>query len=477
MPEQSPRPWPLELDEHQMRSLAEAALERVIPHLVELADAPAWGEEGGEELARAVRGRFDEEGTDPKTLLVKLFDEALDVTYNTASGGYLAFIPGGGLFSSAVADLIADSINRYVTMWISAPGLVQMEADAVRWCSDLVGFGPEAGGYLSSGGSMANLTALVTARRERLPDDFLEGVIYASDQAHHSVPKAALLAGFPRENLRLIPVDERFRMSTSRLVEQIRADRRAGLEPFLIVANAGTTNTGAVDPLVELAEIARRENLWLHVDAAYGGFFLLTERGAAALEGIEASDSVTMDPHKGLFLPLGTGCLVVRDRGSLLRAHSVEADYLPEAHRTDEYVNFADMSPELSRSFRGLRVWLPLKLHGVAAFREALDEKLDLAQVAHDRLKDMPAMEMVAEPQLSITAFRLNPPGVAERDLNELNREFWNLVTEGRRFFLSPTIVRGQFVLRICILHLRTHREIVEYALDTIERAAEKLTA
>ncbi|HEY5579212.1 MAG TPA: aminotransferase class V-fold PLP-dependent enzyme [Acidimicrobiia bacterium] len=471
-----PSYWPLECDESQMRTLAEAALSRVITHLTSLREAPAWGEEGGQALAETLRTSFAEEGAPLDMLLDTLFDQALDVTYNTASGGYFAFIPGGGLFASAVADLIADSINRYVAMWIAAPGLVQMEADVVRWCADLVGLGPEAGGYLSSGGSMANLTAVITARREKLPPHFLEGVLYTSDQAHHSVKKAALLAGFPQDNLRTIPVDSAFRMRVDALAAQIGNDRAAGLRPFMVVANGGSTNTGAVDPLPAIADVCHTEDLWLHVDAAYGGFFLLTERGRKAMRGIEQADSVTMDPHKGLFLPLGTGCLVVRDRLALLRAHAVEADYLPEDHRTDEFVNFADLSPELSRDFRGLRVWLPLRLHGVGAFRAALDEKFQLSDVAHRRLQRMPSVEIVALPQLTITTFRMKVPGASEDELNELNREFWTLINEGRRFFLSPTIIDGRFVIRLCILHLRTHREIVDYALDTIERVADKLS-
>lgn len=468
--------WPLELDEEHMRGLVGEALERVISHIEELPSQPVWGEEGGKELGEELRTTFGERGTSPRGLLDLLFDEALSVTYNTASGGYFAFIPGGGLFSSAVADFIGDVINRYVTMWISAPGLVQMEADVVRWCSDLVGFGPEAGGYLSSGGSMSNLTGVTTARREKLPPDFLDGVLYTSTQAHHSVRKAALLAGFPAENVRMIGVDAGFRIQVDQLAARIAQDRRAGLRPFMIVANGGTTNTGAVDPLLELADLAEQEDLWLHVDAAYGGFFCLTPRGRKALEGIERADSVTMDPHKSLFLPLGTGCLVARDRHALIRAHTVEARYLPEQHRTADYVNFADVGPELSRDFRGLRMWLPLKLHGVQAFRDALNEKLDLAEYTHRRLTGIPSVEIVAPPLLTITAFRLRVPGATEDELNEINREFWTLVNDTRRFFLTPTIIDGRFILRMCILHLRTHREIVDFALDTIETVAEKLS-
>lgn len=468
--------WPLEPDPDEMREMVAAAMDRIVPHIEALQHAPAWAEEGGEELSAAFKTRFGDKPTPLPDLLDPIFDEAVKISYNTASPGYFAFVPGGGLFASAVADLIADAINRYVTLWFQAPGLVQIEADVVRWCADVVGFGAEAGGYLSTGGSMANLSAITTARREKLPPNFLDGVLYASTQAHHSVTKAAMLAGFPPKQIRSIDVDAKYRIKVDALRDAISADLERGLRPFCVIANGGTTNTGAIDPLTEIADLADEHDLWMHVDAAYGGFFALTERGRLALRGVDRADSVAMDPHKSLFLPIGTGSLVVQDRGTLFRAHSVEAtDYLPEDFLTADFVNFADVSPELSREFRGLRLWLPLKLHGVQAFRDALDEKLDLTEYALGELTAMEGIEIVAEPQLTIIAFRLHPPGVDGNELNELNREFFALINESRRVALSPTILDGDFVMRMCIMHMRTHQEHVDWALDEIHRAADKL--
>ena len=263
-----------------------------------------------------------------------------------------------------MADLIADSTNRYTSVYGAAPALAQLEANVIAWFCQIAGYPPEARGTLTSGGSLANLTALVTARRERLPENFLSGVIYASDQSHHSVAKGAILAGFPEANVREVPTDERFRLRVDALDELIAEDRRRGLTPFLVVASAGTTNTGAVDPLAELADLAAREGLWLHVDAAYGGFFLLTEEGKRTMRGIERADSIVLDPHKGLFLPYGTGAVLVRDGEALRRAHSLTADYLPGMQNDPDRVDFSQYSPELSRPFRGLRVWLPFKMHG-----------------------------------------------------------------------------------------------------------------
>jgi aromatic-L-amino-acid/L-tryptophan decarboxylase len=255
-------------------------------------------------------------------------------------------------------------------------------------------------------------------------------------------------------------------MRPEALVDAVRADRAAGRRPCLVVASAGTTNTGAVDPLQEIADVAEAEGLWLHVDAAYGGFFQLTDRGRVVLAGIERGDTITLDPHKGLFLPYGCGCLLARDGDALRRAHQVDAHYLQDLADTRGIPNFADHSPELSRDFRGLRVWLPLHLHGVAAFRKALDEKLDLARVIYEGLAGDDRFE-VWEPPLSIVAFRLR-----DRD-DAANRELHERINRSGRMYLSSTVVDGRFMLRACVLAHRTHRTRIEEAVEIIRRAAD----
>jgi aromatic-L-amino-acid decarboxylase len=415
------------------------------------------------------------EGRSIEELLALLFERAIPKSFNTAGPGYLAYIPGGGLFASAVADLIADAVNRYVGVWIAAPALAQLETNVVRFFADLVGFGPGGGGILTSGGSLANLTALMTARRARLPEDFLSGMLYASEEAHHSLKKAALLAGFPAAAFRSLPADDRFRLRVDVLRDAVRSDRAAGRRPFLVVANAGSTNTGAVDDLVAVAEVARQEGLWLHVDAAYGGFFLLTERGRVVLRGIEHADSVVLDPHKSLFLPYGTGSLVVRDVETLRRAHSVAAEYMPPTQEEKDRIDFCEISPELSRDFRGLRVWLPLMLYGTDAFGRALDEKLDLARWAAGELRRVPGLEIVAEPQLSLVAFRLKPADRSEAELDALNRRLIEHVNARQRVHLSGTSTGGRYVGRLCVLSFRTHRDRVEQALEDIRAVAAAL--
>lgn len=467
----SARP-PLEPDAAELRRLVDAAMARIVSHLESLPGQPAASVEGGAALARSLREPLPRSGQSLEELLELLFERAVPCSFNTAGPGYLAYIPGGGLFHAALADLIADSVNRYVGVFAAAPGLAQLEANVVAWFAEIVGYPAASRGILTSGGSLANFTALVTARRERLPADFLRGTLYASDQTHHSVQKAALLAGFPPENVRAVPSDGCYRLRVDALETMIAADRAGGWQPFLVVGNAGSTNTGAVDPLAELAALCRRERLWFHVDAAYGGFFLLTEGGRRVLAGIAEADSVVLDPHKGMFLPYGTGALLVRDGAALRRVHSVGAAYLPPAQQDLDLVDFHELSPELSRPFRGLRVWLPLKLFGIEVFRAALEEKWALAQQAADRIRGIPEIEMLAEPQLSLFAFRLHPRGLEGEPLDALNRRFLDAINRRNRVHMTATILPPGFALRICVLSFRTHQDRMDIAFEDIRAAA-----
>jgi len=258
--------------------------------------------------------------------------------------------------------------------------------------------------------------------------------------------------------------------------EAIAADRKAGFTPFLISGNAGTTNTGAVDDLTALADLARDEGLWLHVDGAYGGFFALTARGSIEMAGMDRADSITLDPHKGLFLPYGTGSILVRDARTLRRAHSHHAAYLPKMQKESGLVDFCEISPELSRDFRGLRVWLPFKMHGAGVFRRALDEKLDLARLAAAQLRLIPGIEVLAEPQLSLVAFRLAPKGVEPTALNDLNERLLARINARQRVFLTATTLEGRLTLRICVLSFRTHEDRMREGLSNIRDAVAEVT-
>jgi aromatic-L-amino-acid decarboxylase len=467
----------LELSPAALRGLIEEAASRIVAHVASLPGQPAADTEGADELARSLVEPLPENGQPAGEILDFLFERVVPKSFNSAGPGYLAYIPGGGLPQSAVADLIAGSVNRYVGVFAAAPGLAQLEANVLRWFCDLAGLPPGAGGILTSGGSLANLSALVAARSERLPRNFLSGTVYASRETHHSVRKAAMLAGFPPENVRTIETDDAYRVRPDSLARAVAADREAGFAPFLLVANAGTTNTGAVDDLRALADLASRERLWMHVDAAYGGFFLLTQRGRERMAGIERADSIVLDPHKGLFLPYGTGALLVRDSGTLRRAHALSADYIPATQEDPDLVDFHQLSPELSRAFRGLRVWLPLRLHGIGPFRANLEEKLELAREACAKLREIDDVEILAEPQLSIVAFRLKPEGRDEAELTRLNRRLLERINARQRVFLTGTLLSGRFAIRICVLSFRTHRDRMEQGFEDIRAAVREVSS
>lgn len=467
----------LELSGTEFRSRVEAALDHIVAYVDSLPAQPTADLEGGRERAAALAEPLPTKGASLESLLDLVFHQAVPKGYNTAGPGYLAYIPGGGILDAALADLISSAVNRYTGVWLAAPGLVQLEANVVRWFCEMIGYGPQSLGFLTSGGSLANFSAVLTARCALLPEDFLNGTIYASDQVHHSIHKAAHLAGFPPRSVRAVPSDDLCRIRLDQLVEQIEADQASGDRPFLIVGSGGTVNTGAVDDLEGLADVAHRFGMWLHIDAAYGGFFALTDRGRKTLAGIERADSVTLDPHKGLFLPYGTGSLLVKNGDLLRRAHAIDADYLPAMQGEDDFVDFCQISPELSKPFRGLSVWLAIKLHGIDAFRACLDEKLDLTQWAAEELRKIEGIEIVAEPQLSLVSFRLAPDGVAGEALDHLNRELRDRINAGGRVFLTGTVVDGRYVIRICVLSFRTHQDRMEQCLEDIRRARSAVVA
>ncbi len=457
---------PLDPPAEDMRAMGRTAVEYLIGFIQGLDDAPAANAETGLELARRTAGAPTELGDGGFDALMQTLDEAAHRTFEYSGPGYLAYIPGGGLYTAALAEFLAQGLNRYVGLWQPSPAIVQIEENVTRWLCDLFSLPAGSQGLLTTGGSMANFSAVVTARSDRLGEDFLDGTYYVSEQVHASITKAAKLAGFGPRNFRAVATDDQLRIDVGDLRRRIHEDRSAGMRPFLVVASAGTTNTGAVDPIEEVAEVARAEGMWLHVDGAYGGFFQLTERGRERFRGIEAADSITLDPHKGLFLPYGTGALVVRDSHALREAHHVGADYLQDLAPPGELPNYSEYSPELSRGFRGLRVWMPLQLHGVAAFRGALDEKLDLTTHLHEALKDMPEVEVPWAPQLTTVPFRLAGADDAG------NAAFLARINAGKRVFLSSTMIHGRYTLRVCIVSHRTHRDRIDECIDAIRSAA-----
>jgi aromatic-L-amino-acid/L-tryptophan decarboxylase len=455
----------------EMRSMGEAVLGALIDWIGGLSQAPAENTADALQVAAKLEAAPPELGDHD---FAGLLDDALQAarhTFEYSGPGYLAYIPGGGLFTAALAEFLAQGLNRYDGLWQPSPAVVQLEENVTRWMCSVFGLPRETSqGLLTTGGSLANLSAFVTARHAKLGEDFLEGTYYCTDQTHASNTKAGTIAGFSQRNLRLVPTDDELRMDPEALRAMVREDRAAGLRPFLVIPAAGTTNTGAIDPLAAVADVAADEGLWMHVDAAYGGFFRLTERGRIWFDGIERADSITVDPHKGLFLPYGTGGLVVRDGVALRDAHFEGAAYLQDLPPAGDLPNYNEISPELSRDNRGFRVWFPLVLHGVSTFRDALDEKLDLTTRLHDALADVPSLEMGWAPQLTVVPFRLRKVDEAA------NREFLARINASKRVFLSSTMIRGEYWIRACIVSHRTHADRVDECAEIVRTAASQLT-
>ena len=412
---------------------------------------------------------ISERGIDIDRAVAMLEHDVVRPGANTASGGHLAYIPGSAVYHAALGDYYAAITNKYAGIFFSAPGAVRMENMLLRWAADLVGFPADAGGNLASGGSIANLTAIVTARDAHglKGADYARAVVYLTSQAHHSIDKALGIAGMREAQVRRVPADGRFRMRADALADAIAEDRRAGLQPWLVIASAGTTDTGAIDPLDAIGDIAAREGLWYHVDAAYGGFFLLTHHGRAAMKGISRADSVVMDPHKSLFLPYGIAVVLVRDRRALAASHLYHAGYMQDAVRDAGEVSPADMSPELTKHFRALRMWLPLITIGTAPFAAALEEKLLLARYFHREIAAL-GFRVGPEPDLSVVTYRWAPDGATLDEANAMNRAIIAGSQRDGRVFLSSTMIDGRYTLRMVALSARTHRKTIDRAIAVL---------
>jgi glutamate/tyrosine decarboxylase-like PLP-dependent enzyme len=393
---------------------------------------------------------------------------------NPASGKHLGYIPGGGIYSSSLGDYWTDVTNRYAGVFFANPGAVRMENRLIRWMITEMGYPQSALGNLASGGSIANLTAIVTAREHHhiTVDKVRQSVIYLSEQAHHCILKAIKIAGLAEAQIRYIDLDAQSRIKPDHLNELIEADKDRGLSPFLLIGSAGTTDTGAVDPLYELSQISKKHHLWYHIDGAYGAFFRLTSEGKMKLKGIELSDSLVLDPHKGLFLPYGLGVVLVRNGKALKQAFSQTASYLQDLVELDDEVSPADVSPELTKPFRGLRLWLPLKLHGLAPFRAALDEKLLLAKYAYQKLNEMKGFRTGPVPQLSVVTFWYESP---TGNGNQFNEALVKEIHKDGRIFISSTKIKERFTLRLAILVFRTHLETIDLALHILSEKAHYL--
>jgi aromatic-L-amino-acid/L-tryptophan decarboxylase len=415
----------------------------------------------------------EEQGTIEKAL--EILGENVDRPgLNPASGGHLGYIPGGGIYYSALGDYLADITNRYAGIFFASPGAVRMENMLIRWLASLVSYPANASGNLASGGSIANLVAIVTAREAHhiKAKNIEKTVIYLTTQAHHCIDKAIRIAGLQECIIRYVDLDDQFRMKKDVLEELITKDKKGGLHPFMVIASAGTTDVGAVDPFEDIGDIAKKYGLWYHVDAAYGGFFLLTDQGKKIMKGIEMSDSVVMDPHKGLFLPYGLGVVLIKDVESLNKAHQYQANYMQDASQSTDEFSPADLSPELTKHFRGLRLWLPLKLHGLKPFRAALEEKLLLARYFYEEIRKIPGFVVGPQPELSVVTYRYVPK---TGDAEEFNKRLIEAVQHDGRVFISSTMINSHFTLRLAVLAFRTHLKTIDLLLEILKEKVKEL--
>ncbi|MGZ8408258.1 MAG: pyridoxal phosphate-dependent decarboxylase family protein [Caulobacteraceae bacterium] len=463
---------PLDPVKEQREAVTALAVAHAEKFLSTVATEPAFA--APRALSEAVEALAVPEQARNMAEILSVLEDQVDHSGVTAtSPRFLGYIPGGGLYHAALGDYLAAVSNRYSGVAFAGPGAARVENGLVAWLAGVIGYPETARGSLASGGSIANLAAIVTARDAKLSGAAVEhSTVYLTDQAHHSLAKALHIAGLSTVQVRTVPVDARWRMRALELEAMIEADKAAGLRPWLVVGSAGTTNSGAVDPLPDIAEIARQHDLWFHVDGAYGGLFALCEEARPILRGIEQADSVTVDPHKTLFLPYGTGAVLVRDGVSLLKAFSADADYIENILDEPAGLSPADVSPELTRHFRGLRLWLPLQLAGVSAFRAAMSEKLLLARYFHKRLSEIADFEVGPEPDLSVVVFRYRPDAA---DPDAVNAELQRRVQHDGRIFISSTRLNGSLTLRCAILSFRTHLADIDETLKVLVEVASQM--
>ncbi len=456
-----PQRDPLALDKEAMRQLGYRTVDLLVEWLER--EAPPLRRATPAEMRKRLAGPPPEQPEPFERILDGLKRDVLPFVSRDGHPRFFGFIPFSGTWPGALGDLIASACNLYVGSWMESAGPSQVELEVLGWFKEWIGYPPEAAGSLVSGGSVANMTALACAREALagpMRDDL---VLYVSDQAHSSVAQAARILGFQPRQVRVLPTDSAFRLNPATLRAAMEADVAAGRTPFLVAANAGATNSGAIDPLPELAEACREHGVWLHVDAAYGGFAVLADR--ALLPGLELADSVTLDPHKWLYQPFECGCVLVRNGRTLRTAFEILPDYLRDAEAAEEEVNFSDLGLQLTRSARALKVWVSLRFFGMEAFRNAIARSLETAARAAERVEESESLELLAPPSLGVVCIR-------RRDLDEQGNAGLAAALERSGVGLvSSTRLHGRFALRLCVLNHTSGLEDVERVLGFLETA------
>ena len=454
---------PLAVDADTMRRHGYAMVDFVVDHLT-TPYPPALVRASPREMVDRIPAAPPDGPEDFDTILRRLREDVLPFMSRSEHPRYFAFIPSNGTWPSALGDFLAAAVNVYCGAWMESAGPSQVEMVVLRWFADWLGLPDSTAGVLVSGGSAANMTALATAREHAVGAMTDDIVAYVSDQAHSSLARAGRILGFRPDQIRVIPVDDDYAMRTDALVGAIQADVALGRRPIFVSAAAGATNSGSVDPLASIADICAEHGMWMHVDAAYGGFAALTERGRSALAGIERADSVTLDPHKWLYQPFECGAVLVRDGVRLRRAFEMTPDYLKDAMVAAGEVNFADLGLQLSRMARAFKIWTSIRYFGLDAFRAAIDRALDLALAAQRHIEASEHLELLLPAHLGIVCFRRRFPGVDdEARLDAMNAALVHALDESGYGLVSSTRLRGRYAIRLCVLnHTSGLRDVLD---------------
>ena len=477
----------LDITREAFDEISSQAERLVFEYFANIAERPVLAPNHAGKTKAAVSVELPLEGR-PLEELIAECRTVMDLSRHNGHPRFFGYVASPSTPIGAYADLIASALNANITCWRSGPAGTEIEQVVVRWLGSMIRYDENAKGLLTSGGSMANMIALLIASRRKAGVDVSRKglwnagppmTIYASEEVHMSIPKAADILGFGRDQVRVVPCDEQLRMRVEELVTRIEEDRKNGLRPICVVGSAGTVNTGAIDPLDEIATVARQFDLWFHVDGAYGAPGVLDQRKAELFAGMERADSVSLDPHKWLFVPVDAGCLLFRDPAAAAAAFSTEdADYIKlHGHADDAAFAYWDYGVELSRRFRALKVWLTLGYYGVRRLAEAISDDNSLAAYLGEIVEQAEDFELLAPVELSICCFRYVPRALKGNDaeLNKLNEKIMEVVQKGGRAYLSNATVNGKFALRACITNFRTSKADIDQTVEAVRGAAGQL--
>ncbi|MEM7123810.1 MAG: aminotransferase class I/II-fold pyridoxal phosphate-dependent enzyme [Pseudomonadota bacterium] len=463
-------PARLELTPDEMRALGYRAVDMVVEHWTSLAQKPAAVHVELEDLRPTLREPLPETAGDWRDALDFARDNVFETMGQIAHPRFLAFVPGPSNFVGAMADIMTSGYNTAASLWRETPGPAELELTTLEWLKALCGFDDACEGIFTSGGSVANLTGLAAAREAKLGEDTDDAVAYCASQTHSSVARGFRILGFRRDQLRPIAIDDRFRIDMAALKAAIDNDIAAGRRPFCIVGNAGTTNTGAIDPLETMADLAAQHDLWLHVDGAYGGAASLVPQGRALLAGMERADSVVIDPHKWLFQPYEAGVVFVRHPGLLDRTFASSPEYLQDVAAGEQEVNFSERSIQLSRGLRAFKLWLSLKVFGAEAFRAAVQRGIEIAERAEAMLKESGRFEIVTPATIGVVTFRFLRDGLDDPVLDRVHRRIVDALLEDGYAFVTSTELGGRTCLRFCTINPRTTDEDLAGTIERIIR-------